>query len=67
VDAAEIAGTIHNLWKMVADGCYCTAVSSQHGAMSGLMAVFDVDASGAENRDMGMTPWEDNGGCDAAE
>ena len=29
------------------------------------MAVFDVDASGMENRHLGMVTREDNGGCDA--
>ena len=50
------------LWQPHGDH---TSVSSHHGAMLGLMAVVDVDASEAENRDLGMSPWEDNGDCDA--
>ena len=30
-----------------------------------MMAAFDVDASGMENRHLGMATREDNGGCDA--
>ena len=38
------------------------------GAFVGdMIAVFDVDASGMENRHLGMATREDNGGCDAGE